>query len=271
MLVVPADAKSIATNARWRNPVSAAPGAVALRTSCRVRTFFPMDASGTPPQGSATERPSASAAAKAPSAPIAPVGAASPFYDPSMELRAHVEAYQRTGDLGTLLDELRALARRFAPDALKQAAHPYRDLPEVVIPLYERIVADSPTDAQAMVVLANAYWLTGRGPAAVTALAERARAIDPANRGAWHLWALAQADLRKRVDRWLEVTRRFPADQLARAALADHAASLANDESDPAALKLAISTYEGLLAESTHAGQRLALEEALATLRKWRP
>ncbi len=196
---------------------------------------------------------------------------ASPFYDPSADLAAFVESYQRSGDLGALFDQLKALAKRFAPDALKRAAQPFGDMPEVIIPLYERIVADSPNDAQAMVVLANAYWLTGRGPAAVEQLASRAKQIDASNRGAWHLWALAQSDLRKRVDRWLEVTRRFPADQLARAALADNATSLANDESDPVALKLAIATYEGLLAESTQTAQRLALEQSLATLRKWRP
>ena len=195
----------------------------------------------------------------------------SPFYDPAAELASDVEQYHRSGDLGTLIDRLRALAKRYAPDALKQAAQPYREMPEVVIPLYEQIVSLSPDDAQAMVVLANSYWLTGRGPSVVGQLAERAKSIDPENRGAWHLWALAQSDLRKRVDRWLEVTKRFPADQLARAALADNATSLANDESDPAALKLAISVYEGLLAEATQTSQRMALEQSLAALRKWRP
>ena len=114
------------------------------------------------------------------------------------------------------------------------------------------------------------YWLAGRGPDAVSRLVVRATEIDPSNRGAWHLWALAEASLRKRVDRWMEVSRRFPADQLARAALADNASSLASDEEDPVALKIAISTYEGLLAESTHTAQRLALQETLKTLRNWK-
>ena len=192
---------------------------------------------------------------------------ASPFYDPAYELASYVEAYHRSGDVGTLLDQLKALARRAAPESLKKAAQAYRDMPEVVIPLYERIVTDCPEDAQAMVVLANAYWLTGRGPAVVSDLAARAKTVDAANRGAWHLWALAEADLRKRTDRWLEVTRQFPSDQLARAALADNATSLANDESDPVALKLAIATYEGLLAESSATAQKLALEQTLKTLR----
>ena len=192
---------------------------------------------------------------------------ANPFYDPSRDLAAHVDAYRKSGDLGRLLDALRALAGQATPEALKGAAKPYADMPEVIVPLYERIVAAAPQDAQAMVVLANAYWLAGRGPDVVGQLASRAKAIDPANRGAWHLWALAEANLRKRVDRWLAVTRQFPGDQLARAALADNATSLASEEDDPVALRLAIDTYEGLLAEATHTAQRLALEETLRKLK----
>jgi hypothetical protein len=196
--------------------------------------------------------------------------ATAPAADPSSEIASCVDAYRRSGDVGILLDQLKALAKRTAPHALKAAAQPFRDMPEVVIPVYERIVLDSPADAQAMVVLANAYWLTGRGATAVEPLATRAKEVDPTNRGAWHLWALTQADLRKRVERWMEVAKRFPADQLARAALADNATSLANDESDPVALKLAIATYEGLLAESSHTAQRLAIEESLKVLRGWK-
>ena len=181
-----------------------------------------------------------------------------------------VADYQRTGDLGVLLDQLKAIAKRTAPEQLKSASQPYRDIPEVVIPLYERIVADLSSDAQSFVILANAYWLAGRGPSHVEQLVNRAKQIDPNNRGAWHLWALAESDLRKRVDRWYAVTQKFPSDQLARAALADNATSLANDEEDPVALKLAIDTYEGLLAESTHTAQRMALEQSLAVLKKGR-
>jgi hypothetical protein len=190
------------------------------------------------------------------------------FYDPAIELKSIVDSYHQNNDVGTLLDQLKAFAKRTTPDGLKTAVHPYREMPEVVIPLYERIVADGPPDAQAMVVLANAYWLTGRGPSAVEQLAVRAKQIDAHNRGAWHLWALAQSDLRKRVDRWLDVSQRFPGDQLARAALADNAVSLATEQDDPAALQLAIDTYEGLLAETKHTAQRLALEETLKVLKK---
>ena len=169
-----------------------------------------------------------------------------------------------------MLDQLKELAQRTPPELLKAAVADYRDMPEVVIPVYERIVADSSGDAQAMVVLANAYWLTGRGPEVVNRLASRAKGVDSSNRGAWHLWALSEPALRKRVDRWLAVTQQFPGDQLARAALADNATSLANDEADPVALKLAIATYEGLLAESTQTAQRLAIEQSLKTLRSWK-
>ncbi|HEV8497027.1 MAG TPA: hypothetical protein VGQ56_09205 [Gemmatimonadaceae bacterium] len=186
------------------------------------------------------------------------------------ELASHVDAYHRSGDVGILLDQLRAFAKRTPSDHLKSLAQDYRDMPEVVIPLYERVVAMLPDDAQAIVVLANAYWLTGRGPDVVGSMAARAKQLDPANRGAWHLWALAESDLRKRVDRWQEVATRFPADQLARAALADNATSLASNEEDTVALKLAIDTYESLLTESTQTSQRLALEHTLETLRKWR-
>ena len=82
--------------------------------------------------------------------------------------------------------------------------------------MYERIVEASPTEAQPMVVLANAYWLTGRGADVVGRLAERARAVHDGKRGAWHLWALAGPDPRARMERWRAVTERFPADQLAR-------------------------------------------------------
>jgi hypothetical protein len=185
-------------------------------------------------------------------------------------LAAAVDAYRRDDNLGALFDRLRTLAATAEPTHLSAAAEPFRDLPEVVIPVYEHIVAAGPADARAMVQLANAYWLSGRGPDVVGELASRAVAVDPTNRGAWHLWALTESHLRDRVARWQQVANRFPGDQLARAALADNAASLAGAEHDPVALHLAIATYEGLLAESTEAGQRQALEAAIETLRRWR-
>lgn len=184
------------------------------------------------------------------------------------DLAKVVEEYRLTGDIGTLIDYVRALASRTDPEDLARAFRPYVSMPEVVIPGYEHIVTERPWDAQAMVVLANAYWLTGRGTEVVGALARRAKEADETNRGAWHLWALSESDLRRRVERWHQVTRRFPQDQLARAALADNAVSLGTSEDDPAALDLAIVTYESLLAEATNPQQRLALEVTLKALRR---
>jgi hypothetical protein len=178
-----------------------------------------------------------------------------------------VEEYRVTGNIGTLFDRVRALASGADPDQLAQAAQPYHDLPEVVIPAYEQIVAAQPQNAQAMVVLANAYWLTGRGADVVGALAARAKEADSNNRGAWHLWALAESSLRARVERWRRVTQQFPKDQLARAALADNATSLAGAEDDPAALDLAIATYESLLTEAGTPQQVSALTATLRALR----
>ena len=190
--------------------------------------------------------------------------------DVSAALAAAVQEYRQQGDVGALLDRVRAITREAPPESLVSAAAPYMDLPEVVIPVYERIVDASPTEAQPMVVLANAYWLTGRGADVVGRLAERARSVDDGNRGAWHLWALAESDPRARMERWRAVTERFPADQLARAALADNAASVAGAEHDPRALDLAVETYEGLWAEASRDEERRALEETIAKLKGWR-
>lgn len=189
--------------------------------------------------------------------------------DPSAALAAAVQEYHLQGDVGALLDRVQALSRAADPDALVAAAAPYRDLPEVVIPVYERVVAVRAHDAQAMVVLANAYWLTGRGADVVGELARKAITVDETNRGAWHLWALAESDPRARMERWALVTQRFPADQLARAALADNAASVAGAEHDPLALDLAVRTYEDLWAEASRDEERRALEETITKLKGW--
>jgi hypothetical protein len=134
----------------------------------------------------------------------------------------------------------------------------------------EQLAAQRPDDAHVLVRLANAYWLEGRGPQLVNEIAIRAKTIDPTNRGAWHLWALAEPTPRDRVARWLQVTEQFPEDDLARAALADNAASLAGAEHDVAALDLAIKMYEQLLSTAQHPDQRVALEQAVTTLKGWR-
>jgi len=186
------------------------------------------------------------------------------------ELAGAVEAYRASGDLHALLDRIAEIASAAAPHALAAAVEPFRDMPEVAGPAYEQIVAACPDDSRALVILANAYWLAGRGPDVVGELAARAIAADPASRGAWHLWALTESDPRARVTRWFQVAERFPEDELARANLADNAASLAGAESDVEALALAIRSYESLLATATHAAQRIALTRALETLRGWK-
>jgi hypothetical protein len=193
-----------------------------------------------------------------------------PPQDPANRLESIVEEYRQNDNLGALFDALRALARDSSPELLIEISKPHRDIPEVVIPLFESVIERLPGDAQSIVVLANAYWLTGRGPETVGRLAQRARELDPENRGAWHLYALSESEPRARMDRWREVTERFPSDQLARAALADNAASVAGAEHDPVALKIAIATYESLLKDAGNSGQKKALRETIETLKKWR-
>ena len=185
-------------------------------------------------------------------------------------LAAAVQSYRDGGTIADLLMALDRLASRTAVDDLIAAAEPYRDVPEVVGPLYERILEQRPDDARSLVILANAYWMAGRGPDVVSDLASRAMAVDPTHRGAWHLWALAESDARERTARWRQVVARFPTDDLARAVLADNLASLAGAEGDREALALAISTYEDLLSRATAPAQREALETAIRSLRGWR-
>jgi hypothetical protein len=138
------------------------------------------------------------------------------------------------------------------------------------LPELERAVAERPEDAKALVALANHYWLIGAGPEAVGDLASRAIAADADNRAAWHLWALAESNPRERVSRWQQVSARFPLDELAKANLADNAASLAGAEHDYQAVDLAIETYEDLLVTAQHPDQRSALEKAIKTLKGWK-
>lgn len=191
--------------------------------------------------------------------------------DPSVrtQLDSIVLEYRQSGDVARLLDRVSALSAVASTAELSTAAEAYREMHEVSGPIYEVIVEREPQNAKAIVALANAFWLTGRGPEVVGALASQAIAADPKNRGAWHLWALTESSQRQRVQRWQQVVARFPGDQLAQATLADNASSLASAENDPVAMKLAIATYEGLLSSASHADQKKALEGALSTLRKW--
>ncbi|MDA1082298.1 MAG: hypothetical protein O2973_11620 [Gemmatimonadetes bacterium] len=188
-----------------------------------------------------------------------------------IDLDRTVADYRRTADVAVLLARLDVVARAHSTTDLTAALEPYMGLHEVAGPVLEVIVELEPTNTRALVALANAYWLTGRGPEVVSALSDRARAADPTNRGAWHLWALAESSPRERTGRWNQVVERFPEDDLARVNLADNAAALAGSENDPVALKLAVSSYELLLSRATRDDQRAALQGALATLRNWKP
>jgi hypothetical protein len=183
---------------------------------------------------------------------------------------AAVKAYRGDADIARLLARLDAIcAETPAAADLVAAVEPFREMHEVAGPVYERVVEREPENAEALVALANAYWLTGRGPDVVGAIASRALTADPTNRAAWHLWALTEPSPRGRMTRWHQVTTRFPDDRLAHAALADNATSVASAENDPVAFKLALGTYEMLLAVATDEHERRAVSSALGTLKKW--
>jgi hypothetical protein len=186
---------------------------------------------------------------------------------PAARIADAVADYRTNPDVPKLLSRLRAVSADADPDTLVAAVEPFRDIPEVAGPIYETIVAKRPDDARAMVILANAYWLSGRGPDVVGALASRAIAADAGNRGAWHLWALTAEKPRERMNRWEQVAKRFTEDDLAKAALADNAASVAGSDDDPVAKQLAIDTFTDLLTRAQTVQQRAALGNALSALK----
>jgi len=190
--------------------------------------------------------------------------------DLGAQLDRVVNEYNATANLSALREHLSALIAGATPDALIAAAEPHRDEPEIIAPIYEAVVAEQPDNARALVVLANAYWLQGRGPQVVGELATKAIEADPSNRGAWHLWALSESNPRARVRRWQQVSERFPSDDLALAAVADNASSVAGAERDYAMLDFAIEVYDRLLERTSEQVQREAISTALAALRGWR-
>lgn len=190
--------------------------------------------------------------------------------DVTVLIEAAATRYKSDGDMSALQRSLASLPDDAPPSALAEAVEPFRDMPEVAGPVYERIVAVEPENARALVILANAYWLSGRGPDVVGELATRAIAADAGNRGAWHMWALSEGNPRERTARWKQVSARFPDDLLALANLADNAAALAGAEQDYEALNVAIESYEELLEKSDIPQQREALGKAIATLRTWK-
>lgn len=186
------------------------------------------------------------------------------------QLAVLVGEYRERGQFAQLREELRSLALAALPDAVVLAAEEYREDPAIIAPLYEVVVEAQPQNARALVILANAYWLLGAGPEAVGELASRAISADASNRGAWHLWALAESEPRRRTMRWQQVSERFPADDLALACVADNAASVASAEQDYEMLDLSIGAYQALLERTPDPAQREAVETALRALRGWR-
>ncbi len=187
-----------------------------------------------------------------------------------LQLTSIVDEYRQHANVAQLLAALTAFADVHPSAELFAAADAHAAMPEVLGPLMEVVVAREPDNARALVRLANAWWLTGRGPEAVGALASRAIAADPAHRGAWHLWALTETDPRARMTRWLQVTERFPDDDLARANLADNAAAVGAAEDDPVARTLALDTFIALRRTAPHDAQRHALDQAIGALRNHR-
>jgi hypothetical protein len=194
----------------------------------------------------------------------------SPATDLKTQLDRLAHEYHATANITAFRERLAALIAAATPDALISASESHRDEPEIIAPIYEAVVGAQPGNARALVILANAYWLQGRGPQVVGELATRAIAADATNRGAWHLWALSESDPRGRVQRWQQVSERFPEDSLALAAVADNAASVAGAEHDYAMLDFAIETYERLLQRTSDPSQREAVSTALNALRGWR-
>ena len=141
--------------------------------------------------------------------------------DVKAQLARLASEYHATANVSRLREQLADLVQSATPDALISAAEPHRDEPEVIVPVYEAIVSAQPDNARALVILANAYWLQGRGPQVVGELATKAIAADPANRGAWHLWALSESDPRSRVRR--HTGRAVSPDRFSRSARTDAA------------------------------------------------
>lgn len=114
----------------------------------------------------------------------------SPPADLRAALAEGVSFDESSGNMGVLMERLHALRDGVMADALVAAAEPWLHMPEVAGPIYERVVHEQPRNARALVILANSYWRSGRGPEVVGELASRAIGADPDNRDAWHMWAL---------------------------------------------------------------------------------
>jgi hypothetical protein len=202
---------------------------------------------------------------------IAPLdSSAGPSGDLRAALAAAVDQYEGTGNVAALMQQLFRISDGAMADALIAAVEPWRQMPEVAGPIYERIVDQQPSNPRALVTLAQAYWLTGRGPDVVGDLATRAIAADPGYRWGWHLWAVTESDPRQRMVRWQQVVQRFPDDDTARAALADNAAGVASAEHDTQAQAIALAAYRELLARASNPEQQNAVQTAISAIEGWR-
>ena len=118
------------------------------------------------------------------SPPVTPPVATSAFdaRDPAArataQLRAAAEEYRDGGDMSVLQRRLAGLVASYGADSLAAAAEPYRTVPEIAGPIFERVVEEQPGNARALVALANAYWLGGRGPEKVAEFASSAAAAS---------------------------------------------------------------------------------------------
>lgn len=185
-------------------------------------------------------------------------------------LAAAVDQYEASGNVAALMQQLFRISDGAMADALIAAVEPWRQMPEVAGPVYEHIVRQQPNNPRALVTLAQAYWLTGRGPDVVGDLANRAIAADPSYRWGWHLWAVTESDPRQRMLRWQQVVQRFPDDDTARAALADNAAGVASAEHDTQAQQVALEAFRELLARATTTEQKNAVQAALSAIEGWK-
>jgi hypothetical protein len=181
-----------------------------------------------------------------------------------------VHRYEGSGNVAALLQALFRICDGAMADALIAAVEPWRQMPEVAGPVYEHVVKEQPNNPRALVTLAQAYWLTGRGPDVVGDLANRAIAADPTYPWGWHLWAVTESDPRERMVRWQQVVQRFPDDDTARAALADNAAGVASAEHDTHAQQVALEAFRHLLAKATTVEQQNAVQTALSAIEGWK-
>src|SRR5690606_1333265 len=101
----------------------------------------------------AAASPATSVAGRGPSGARLPPMQAPPS-DISAALAGAVHEYRAHANIAALLGSIDEIAAAATADALVVAAEPYRDIPEVAGPIYEKVVAEQPENARALVILA---------------------------------------------------------------------------------------------------------------------